>query len=405
MENRPLIGIAAVVLLCSVIANADVQLGDKPQLSFKDFLTKKNVDLAGFKGKIVVVDFWATWCGPCMAEANHMVSVNAKYSDKGLQFIGISLDSDPAAVKTVMAEKKFTWLMSYQGQGWDGSIPKTWGVTSIPQTFIIGPDGDVLWRGHPAMLDEPLADAFKNHPPVLVDPAIVTAANATLDQVEKAIADNKPAKALKLLASVPDEAKLDKDFAARSKAVSDKLLDYGNGELTSIDPLIESGDYSTAITKLRDLSTAFAGTPVAASAKAKLISLGSDPKVRKALDEAKTDKEATDALAVANKLKADKKDDLAYPRFKNIVKLYPGTSAASDAAAAVKAYEADTAFITKFNTKANTGKAESMLSMAESYKAAGNLDLAKKKYQDVIAQFPNTSWAQTAAKAIEEMGN
>jgi thiol-disulfide isomerase/thioredoxin len=405
MKMNRFAGLVALLLWSCAAAQADVAVGDKPELSFKDFLTKKSVDLASLKGKIVVVDFWATWCGPCMGEASHMVAVNAKYAGKGVQFLGISLDEDPSALKTVIAAKNFTWPMSYEGQGWDGSLPKKWGVTGIPQTFIIGPDGDVLWRGHPAMLDQPLADAFKNHPPVLVDPKIVAAANATLDQVDKALSEQQPAKAIKLLATVPEEAKLDGDFAARSKAIGDKLQDFGNSELTSIDPLIAAGSYTEAITKLRDLSTVFAGTPVAADAKAKLLSLGSDPKVKKAIEAARTEKESADALAIANKLKADKKDDLAYPRFKAIVKSYPGTPAATEAATAVQAYEADTACITKFNAKANTGKAESMLSMAATYKAAGHLEQAKKKYQDVIAQFPNTTWAATASKGIEDLGD
>jgi thiol-disulfide isomerase/thioredoxin/TolA-binding protein len=393
-------------LLCITVgfARADVQAGDKPTLQFKDFLTKKNVDLADLHGKIVVVDFWATWCHPCMAEADHLVAVNAKYADKGVQYLGISLDSDPVALKTVMADRKFTWPMAFEGAGWGGSIPKAWGVNAIPQTFVISPDGEVLWRGFPQQIEAALDKALADHPPQLVDPKTLAQAKTILDQAEKDLTENDPAKALKVMATFPDAAKPDGEVAKRVKAITDELQDFGNRELATIDPLITSAQYSDAIQKLRDLSQAFNGTPVGTAAKTKLASLGSDPKVKQALEIAKTEKEAADELVVANKLKADKKDELAYPRFKAIVKSYPNTAAGTEAAGDVKTYEANTAFIARINQKANAKKAESMMSMADNYRAAGNTDQAKEKYQAVIDQFPDSTWAATASKALEDLG-
>jgi thiol-disulfide isomerase/thioredoxin len=401
---RIVVGFFAL-LLGGGSAVADMQPGDKPTLQFADFLTHKSVNLSDLKGKIVVVDFWATWCGPCMAEAAHMVAVNEKYSGKGMQFLGISLDDDPSALKNIIAEKKFTWPMSYEGRGWEGSTPKAWGVNSIPQTFIIGPDGDVLWRGHPANIDAAIESAFKDHPPQLVDPKRLAQAGSALDQVDKLLDEQQPAKALKLLASVPDDAKADAAVAARMTRATDRLTDFGNSELAAVDSLIQSQQYAVAIPKLRDLSQAFAGTPVAVAAKSKLVQLGSDPKVKQELDAEKTEKEAADALVVAKQLKADKKDELAYPRFKAIVKIYSKTAAAAEAAVVVKTYEADTVFIARLSEKTNGKKAESMLSMADNYRSNGENDLARKKYQAVIDAFPNSRWAETAQTAIAGLGN
>jgi len=83
---------AAVLVIGGALpASAAVSVGDKPVLQFNSANGGGQVSLEKYKGKIIIVDFWATWCGPCMAEADHMVQVNNTYAPQGLQFIGISL--------------------------------------------------------------------------------------------------------------------------------------------------------------------------------------------------------------------------------------------------------------------------------------------------------------------------
>ena len=398
---RSLSACLAVAALACVArpAAADVQPGDKPALRFTAFGTHKTVDLADLHGRIVVVDFWATWCHPCMAEAAHMVQVNADYAPKGLQFLGVSLDSDPSALPPVIRAKNFTWPMSYDGMGWESKTPKAWGVQSIPQTFIIGPDGTVLWRGHPAEIDQPLAKAFKEHPPQLVDARTLAAASSTLGSAEKVI-DTDPAKAMKLLASFPVAAKSDADTAARLTAVTDKLQAYGQSQLDAAQQQVDAKQYGPANRTLRELSTAFAGLPVAATAKQKLAVLNNDPAVRASLSADRRTAAADEALAAANKLKAAGKDELAYPKFKQVATGYAGTPAAAEAADAVKAYESDPAFVAKVKAKADGRKAAAALAMGDTYRSAGNAERAKAKYQEVIDQFPDTPYAQTARQGL-----
>jgi thiol-disulfide isomerase/thioredoxin/TolA-binding protein len=398
------LGIIALALTAAPVS-AKVDVGDAPTLKFSAFDNKGEVDLKDLKGKIVIIDFWATWCGPCMAEAPHMVEINKKYADQGVQMIGISLDSDPSDLKKVIKEKNFTWPMSFEGKGWDGSYPKQFGVTGIPQTFIIGPDGTVLWRGHPAQIDGPLADALKNHPPQLVDPATVTAAKAKLDEVEAALNDNQPAKAIKALSSIPDTAKHDTDTAERIKNDGQKIADLGKTKLDAVDAMISDKQIPQAIAELQNISRTFAGTDTGAAAKKKLASMGGDPDVKKAVAAAKQEEAAAAALKVADKAKADHKDEKAYPLYQKIVKNYPGTPSAGQAAAAVTAYEADTTFITKYTADAKAAKAASILSLADSDRVNGATDKARELYQKVIADYPGTTAAETAKAAIEQMGN
>src|SRR5438093_1404693 len=87
-----LVAVSAVALLCAARpAPAGVNVGDKVAISFKA-VDGTPVSIDKLKGRIVVVDFWATWCGPCMAMADEMVDIHKTYHDKGLQMVGISLD-------------------------------------------------------------------------------------------------------------------------------------------------------------------------------------------------------------------------------------------------------------------------------------------------------------------------
>ena len=145
-------GLVGISILLSQVSRADVNVGDTPKIEFKA-VDGTNVSLQKLRGKIVVVDFWATWCGPCMAEAGHMVQINQTYSGKGLQMIGISLDQDQARMIQVAAAKKFTWPQYFDGAGWQNKYAVGYGVQGIPYTMLIGPEGKVLWSGHPSQLD------------------------------------------------------------------------------------------------------------------------------------------------------------------------------------------------------------------------------------------------------------
>jgi TolA-binding protein len=175
--------------------------------------------------------------------------------------------------------------------------------------------------------------------------------------------------------------------------------------LAEVDPLIQAKQYAAATSKLRDLSAKLAGTPAGVKAREKLAALAADPEARKQLEAADKAEKANAALATAQKLQAEKKDGLAYQRYKEIATQYPGTDAAKSAAAAIAQYEKDPTFVKGVVNAQNESKAKALLGMADGYKNAGKREQAIKTYQDVIEQYPGTPQAATAKKALAELGS
>jgi len=104
----------------------------------------KTVRLSDFKGKVVILDFWATWCGPCRAEIPSYVDLYKKYNDKGLEIIGVSLDRDGwTPVKPFMDSYKINYPIV---MGNMQVVQAYGGINSIPTTFIINRDGEVVER-------------------------------------------------------------------------------------------------------------------------------------------------------------------------------------------------------------------------------------------------------------------
>ncbi|MCZ6765931.1 MAG: redoxin domain-containing protein [bacterium] len=106
------------------------------------------LNLTKYKGKVVLIDFWATWCGPCRVEMPNVVRLHKKFKSKGFEIIGISLDyqNQLADLERYIKANDMQWPQHFDGKGWQNGIALKYGVKSIPATYLIDRQGKIRYR-------------------------------------------------------------------------------------------------------------------------------------------------------------------------------------------------------------------------------------------------------------------
>jgi len=137
--------VCALLLSLAMIPIACGQVDQSKPLPLKfTAVDGKSVDLATMRGKVVLVDFWATWCPPCRGEVPNVVAAYKKYHDQGFEIVGVSLDKDKDRLLAFTKENGMVWPQYFDGKGWSNDVSSGFGIHSIPAMWLVGKDGKVI---------------------------------------------------------------------------------------------------------------------------------------------------------------------------------------------------------------------------------------------------------------------
>ncbi len=116
-----------------------------PEFTFKT-PADKDVNLSDFKGKYLLIDFWASWCGPCRKENPNEVALYNRYKEKGFEILGVSLDRTKEPWIKAIADDKLTWTHVSDLKGWQSAAAALYGISSIPHTVLLDKEGKIIAR-------------------------------------------------------------------------------------------------------------------------------------------------------------------------------------------------------------------------------------------------------------------
>jgi peroxiredoxin len=141
-----------------------------PGTQFPDFqetdLDGHPLSVSQYKGKVVLIDFWATWCMPCVIELPEIQKAYDKFHDQGFQVVGVSLDDDKDRLKEFVQQKKLPWPQYFDGKAWENKLAVKYGVAFTPTTFLIDRDGKIIKQLNPGDdLDKEIAQALNKSSP------------------------------------------------------------------------------------------------------------------------------------------------------------------------------------------------------------------------------------------------
>jgi thiol-disulfide isomerase/thioredoxin len=139
---RHLVAAALVLVLAGSVARAQEAKQPK-EINAKGWLNSEAVTLEKLKGKVVIVEFWATWCPPCRASIPHLIDLRNKLDKSKVEIIGLT-DEPLSKVEKFAKDMKMNYTVGY-----GSTSGEAYGVNGIPHAFVIGPDGKIAWDGHP----------------------------------------------------------------------------------------------------------------------------------------------------------------------------------------------------------------------------------------------------------------
>ena len=141
--------LAILVLGLVVFAGNSVSISseaapDAPEITVREWLTANNPDVSTTRGKVLLLDFWATWCSPCVKGIPKLNELNDKYKDKGMQLIALSQDKSSDAVRKLIEDKNINYHVAI-----DNGTADWYEIKGYPTMVLVNTAGKIAWKGHP----------------------------------------------------------------------------------------------------------------------------------------------------------------------------------------------------------------------------------------------------------------
>lgn len=264
-------------VLCAGALNAAAVGSPAPEFGGKQFFNlpatmSSPVTLASLRGRVVVLDFWATWCGPCVASIPHLIELHNKYADQGLVIIGHT-DGSSTELEAFIKAKNMPYLISV-----GADIGDAYGVSGIPHVFVIDPDGKVAWGGHPADMQESVITTALKNVRLSASPAPRFAKPATAEKVartEQGISMGKVGAGVKALEKLAEDK--DTGTAASAKASLEVVSAWKQKVDGEITKQREAGDVYAAAELAASVAVSYAGHDEAKAYQTQAAELKKDP--------------------------------------------------------------------------------------------------------------------------------
>jgi thiol-disulfide isomerase/thioredoxin len=251
------ISLSAAFILVALTRASAANVGDSaPALEPTEWLNTEPTTWNRLKGRAILIDNWATWCGPCVASIPHMNELHDKYQKQGLTIIGCT-DEPSATVKPFITSKGMKYAIAIMGK--NASPYKS---DTIPHAWLIDPSGQVVWKGHPAGLKE--ADIEAALVKAVVPPAL--SLPKELSSVSKQVQEGKYGAALKSLEGHTTRPKTP-DIGKAAKDAHEGLTAYGKKKVEMAEEAAKGGDYVTAQELLTSIEKGFKGSDLSTKAK------------------------------------------------------------------------------------------------------------------------------------------
>ncbi len=131
------------VIFFAITVNAQPGIGEKSYNIILPGLNGDMVNLSSLRGKVVLIDFWASWCGPCRLSNRHLVKLYSKLKDQGFEIFGVSLDENKKDWAKAVKKDRISWMQVNDDGGWQAKTAIQWNIMQIPTSYLIDKDGRV----------------------------------------------------------------------------------------------------------------------------------------------------------------------------------------------------------------------------------------------------------------------